>query len=153
MKETQILPTFWGTYVVIGLDVVKLTPLVGCFGVLNSEIKIDRYYLSQIVKAAAAETAEELIEIIPECNVIPNWVELVKILKNSISGKVVTGLWKSANVFITDNETLEVLPTSGVFDLLEKFKNTFPRRSRVIIMDVIYSDGTSHKVIPWTFSY
>ena len=153
MKESHILPTYWGTYVVVGLDVVKLTLLADGSYRFNSEIRISRNELSQIVKATVAENADELIEIIPECSDIPNWLDLVKEFKNSITGKVETGLWKSENVFITDNETLEVMTTSGVGQLLEKFKSPFPRNCKVIIMDEVFSSGEKYKVIPWTFTF
>lgn len=155
MKETKkIGPLYYGeTYIVLGDDVVRLNVHADGDYRFKSETIIKKENLSQLIKAASAETADELIEIIPECADIPRWLDLVKEFKNSITGKVVTGLWKSWNEFVTDNETLEVMPSSGVYDLLEKFKNAFPRRCKVIIMDEIYSDGKTSKVIPWTFTY
>jgi hypothetical protein len=84
---------------------------------------------------------------------MPNWIDLVNKMKQSITGKVITGTWVSFNKFLVDNEEIDVLPSSGVGDLLDKFNTPFPRNCTVILVDKIFINGETQKVIPWTFSF
>lgn len=149
MKKKFIIgPLYWGdTYVVLGEDVVKLDIHADNDYHFESKTIIKREYLNQIIKAAAAETVDELLEVIPELIDISNWVELVYEMKNTFSGKVVTGIFESDNIFKVNREEIKVMRTRGVNDILYKKNIKFPCELKVIIVKY----GSSHKVIPWVF--
>lgn len=148
MKKNYIIgPLYWSdTYVVLGEDVVKLDVHADNDYHLASKTIIKREYLNPIIKAAAAETADELLEVIPELIDVSNWVELVIEMKNTFSGKVVSGIWESNNIFKVNGEEIKVMTTRGVSDLLKKRNIIFPCELKVII--VKYGSG---KAIPWVF--
>lgn len=133
--------------VVIQLDFVLLDDVYR----LKSGITFKKEYFNSFIKTLAAESIEEFTEAIQECLPVSNWLEIYNQLKVSFSGKVVTGIWVSHNLFNINGEDIKVVPTKGVSSLLDTLVNPFPRNCKVIMVESLFADGLIHWVIPWLY--
>lgn len=154
MKQYSIVGPLFNhdTYLILNDDVIQIDFVFYDDEYrLDSGISFNKEYVNAFVKTLAAESIEEFTEAIQECYSVSNWLEIYNQLKVSFSGKVVTGIWISHNLFNINGKDIEVLPTKGVSGLLAKLVDPYPRNCKVIMVEKLFGDGKTHKVIPWLY--
>lgn len=154
MKQYSVVGPLFNhdTYIILNDDVIQIdSVLYDDEYRLKSGIRFNKEYLNAFVKTLAAESIDEFTAAINECLTVSNWLEIYNQLKVSFSGKVVTGIWVSHNLFNINGEDIEVVPTKGVSGLLDTLVNPFPRNCKVIMVESLFVDGLIHRVIPWLY--
>ncbi|PZX20135.1 hypothetical protein LX69_00588 [Breznakibacter xylanolyticus] len=95
--------------------------------------KINMHDLSTLIEAAACETIEEFIDVLPKVLEVQDWEVIVKRFRSESNGKLISGVWLKGGKF--QNELLgeiRISPKSGISQL---FGDKLPLCCSITLME------------------
>ncbi len=132
------------TYVIIDKDIIELDNIKrqnisSIFKIRYMEGSSHKHYEEEILfndldifaKALTCETIDEFLDIIPSINSIPDWYKILIRLRNSFTGKLMSGTWVEPGSFKPIGcENIHAASNSGI---RKSFNGLLPMECDAII--------------------